>query len=793
MTRDVKWVAAGIAAMVIFADTASAQTKRFDVGPGKLGSVAANLGAQAGITIAIPDADIAKRRSPGVRGKYSVRDALSRALQGTGAEAIFYDERTVRIAKKRRTQPAPARAQRPTAPAPPPPPPPSPAPPPEEIVVTASKQNIASVNYPGSVKIADFEPDWLVRNAARGSAAIIGRQPAIGSTNLGPGRNKLFVRGIADSSFNGQTQATVGQYLGEARLNYNAPDPDLNLYDMKRAEILVGPQGTLYGAGSLGGIIRLVPRMPDSKAAEASAALGVSTTRSGGIGGDAAAMVNLPIIEGRAAMRLVAYGSREAGYIDDPQRHVSNINRSRIVGQRLSVRVDDLAGWTIDVGGVSQETSVRDGQYTLRNRPPLTRSNPIAQPFDNDYGLAFLNLRRTLGSKEIVSTTSAVRHRLRSVFDAAGGDEAQVPKLFEERNNISFISHETRISGGGRRSPWVAGIAVLYNVNKIARALGPPDAPLEIAALQNEQTEFAVFGQATLPLGRYLGLTLGSRFATAHSEGQLARAGELISVETSGDKLNILPTAALDWHPEKNFSAFFRYQQGVRSGGLAATATGSPDDTQEFVGDDMTLAELGFRAGAEEGDPLSFRFSLFAVDWNDIQADLIDSAGLPYTANIGSGRIFGADGELAWRASPALTLNAAAFLNDSHLNPDDALATRGAMMLPGIARYGAYVGANWQRKIRSGLDLAATATLRFVGKSYLGAGSPLDVPQGGYSVGSIGARLSTGRVGFSMDVDNLTNARANTFAFGNPFRLADRNQETPLRPRTVRVGVDIRF
>src|SRR3546814_8503032 len=83
---------------------------------------------------------------------------------------------------------------------------------------------------------------------------------------------------------------------------------------MERADVLVGPQGTLYGAGSLGGIIRLVPKMPDSGAVQASAALGVSATRSGGLGGDAAAMVNLPIVEGHAAMRLVAYGSREAGY-----------------------------------------------------------------------------------------------------------------------------------------------------------------------------------------------------------------------------------------------------------------------------------------------------------------------------------------------------------------------------------------------------------------------------------------------------------------------------------------------
>src|SRR3546814_4887146 len=82
MMRDVRWVAAGAAAILFsFVDAAHAQTRQFDVRPGTLGAVAGNLGSQAGITIAIPDAEIAKRRSPGVRGKFSVREALSRALR----------------------------------------------------------------------------------------------------------------------------------------------------------------------------------------------------------------------------------------------------------------------------------------------------------------------------------------------------------------------------------------------------------------------------------------------------------------------------------------------------------------------------------------------------------------------------------------------------------------------------------------------------------------------------------------------------------------------------------------
>jgi outer membrane receptor protein involved in Fe transport len=164
-----------------------------------------------------------------------------------------------------------------------------PAPPPvtiaqSDILVSASKQALGIDRYPGSVKVITTDRGWLAENAAAGTGAIARLLPILASTNLGDGRDKLFIRGIADSSFNGPTQSTVGEYLGDIRLNYNAPDPNLNLYDMSRVEVLVGPQGTLYGAGTLGGIIRFVPNPPDSHALSATASAGVSGTQSGGPG-----------------------------------------------------------------------------------------------------------------------------------------------------------------------------------------------------------------------------------------------------------------------------------------------------------------------------------------------------------------------------------------------------------------------------------------------------------------------------------------------------------------------------
>ena len=196
-----------------------AHAQRFDVPPGRLGAVAAALGEQGGATIAVTDPDLAARRSPGVRGNFPLRAALDRALRGTGAEAIFYDRNTVRIVRKR----PPAKQARRRQPPPAPPALPDWSP---EIVVTASKQSIPVDSYPGSVKLVALDPGWVARNAAGGTAAITKLLPSVGSTNLGSARNKLFIRGIADSSFNGPTQATVGQYLGDVRLNYQRTGPE---------------------------------------------------------------------------------------------------------------------------------------------------------------------------------------------------------------------------------------------------------------------------------------------------------------------------------------------------------------------------------------------------------------------------------------------------------------------------------------------------------------------------------------------------------------------------------------
>ena len=173
---------------------------------------------------------------------------------------------------------------------------------------------------------------------------------------------------------------------------------------------------------------------------------------------------------------------------------------------------------------------------------------------------------------------------------------------------------------------------------------------------------------------------------------------------------------------------------------------------------------------------------------------LTDARGLPFTDNLGNGRIYGLEANASWQVTPTLSLDAAAFINESALShPDPAFASAQDRDLPNIPGAGARAAAHVRTALSPSLSLAIDAALRYVGRSHLGIGAPVDLVQGGFLDGQIGGRLDFGRFGLSLDVDNVADTRGNSFLFGNPFSVADGLQTTPLRPKTVRLGFDASF
>jgi outer membrane receptor protein involved in Fe transport len=206
------------------------------------------------------------------------------------------------------------------------------------------------------------------------------------------------------------------------------------------------------------------------------------------------------------------------------------------------------------------------------------------------------------------------------------------------------------------------------------------------------------------------------------------------------------------------------------------------------------MIEVGVRFGRRGIDRFSFNTSAAHERWTDIQSDLIDDAGLPFTTNIGNGRITSFEAEASWRITSALTLDASLFLNNSRLaKPASGFAAADERDLPNIARAGGRLAASYQRNLDTQTALTLDGAVRYVGHSELGIGAPLDVSQGNYLETSIGGRIARGGLGLSVDVTNLADTRGNRFSYGNPFGIELRNQVTPLVPRRLRLGLDLRF
>ncbi|HVI97901.1 MAG TPA: TonB-dependent receptor [Sphingomonas sp.] len=758
------------------------------------------IGKQTGASIGLRDPSLAHVRVHAIKGRMDAAEALAALLAGTEARArriaddTFLIERAV--AARRPTEVPQTTHLEP--------------PPPEEIVVTASKRGTLLSQFPGTASVIDGAA-FSLGEAALGTDGIANRVASLTSTHLGPGRNKLFIRGVADSSFTGPTQSTVGQYWGNARLTYSAPDPDLRLYDVASVEVLEGPQGTLYGAGSLGGIIRVEPMPPDLYDTGGGAWAAGLLTQHGDPGGDAGTVLNVPIAEGTAAFRGLVYGGIDGGYIDDRLRGRDDVNRVRTLGARGAVRVAVAPDWTIDLTGTFQSIKGDDAQYADRDGG-LTRASAVAQPFRNDYLLGEFTVRGMIGDIRLVSATGISDQYVAETFDATTGD---TPRAFSQTSKIRMVTSETRLSQrSDDGSGWLVGVSLLHNSARLNRKIGDVAMLAPAAGVRNKIDEATLFGEATIaPLPR-LAISAGGRMTYSWLSGTAEDVPQTYAfrfdaeARASRGEWRALPSVSVRYNPLDDLLLYARYEEGYRPGGLSIDS----DFIQRFDGDRIGTAEIGLRwGGAADGD-IEIGASLAATRWDDIQADLIDGVGFPTTANIGDGRIHSAGVNATWRVTPALKLDASVYLNDSKVTAPapvliatmapafdgfapnaDALARKVADSLPNIAGVSARVGFDYGAEIGNGMLLRLSGYGRYVGKSRLGIGPRLDQPQGDLLDTGLELRIGGADRAVSLGVTNLFDTRANRFALGSPFLLDQADAVTPLRPRTIRLGIEMGF
>lgn len=772
----------------------NAQDRRVDIPAGTLADSAIALARQTGSSIVVNGPTLAKRRVARIHGTMSADEAVRQLARQVEARAVRIGTAAWRLdplpTRPRRSAGSATNARPPrlatarTLP---------PAAPPPVIIVTASKRDLPLTDLPAQVSIIDGEE--LALGGAAGTEKITQRLATVSSTYLGSGRNKLFIRGIADSSFTGPTQATVGQYLGDIRLSYNAPDPDLRLSDLERVEVLEGPQGTLYGAGSLGGIIRLVPNSPELERTFGTGTLGGALTEHGEGSVDFGLVANLPLATDTAGLRLSIDAASEGGYIDKPFLDKTNVNRTSILSGRATLRTRIAPEWTIDLIGLGQSTHAQDSQYAARNQPGYDSAARVREGSDADYLHGQFVVDGRMGTIRVRSSTAITGQTLEERYDAS--TDALSDRVFVQRNHTRMIAHETRLwQPVEDKFGWIVGLSLVDNRTELNRSLQSTLLRSAATGVLNTVAEGTVYAEGSYRVRDNLTATLGARYSLVRLGGgaedvplAVAMAGSEVTVSRSQSAF--LPSASLVAQLTPETSFYLRYQEGFRPGGLAIEG----DFVRRFDRDDAQSFEVGLRHGRPGHGPFDLALNLSYTKWNDIQADFIDAFGLPSTANIGDGRVWTISASGSVFLAPDLRLTGGVSVNHSTIDepplPASLLSGR-ASHVPNIAQVSGRLGFEYSRRIGSRLDLDARLWGSYVGKSRLGIGPELGDPQGDYLDSGLTVRIGNDRLGGTLSVTNLADVKGNRFALGTPFAVA-RAQETPLRPRTIRIGLDFAF
>lgn len=775
--------------VLVAAAPAQAEEVRIDAPAGRAGDAAAAIARQTGTSIVIADSDLAARRVPAIRGRFTPREAVQRLASAIGARPVSAGSMGWRLVAETRAAPRRTASRPPPRAAPPPPPPPPPAVGPP-IVVLASKRDVRLRDYAGQITILDGGA--LVLGGPGGTDRIAERVASVTSTYLGSGRNKLFIRGIADSSFTGPTQATVGQYFGDLRLSYNSPDPDLRLTDMEKVEVLEGPQGTLYGAGSLGGIIRLVPNEPEPGVASLSGSVGGTATMHGSPGGDAGAVMNLPLAGETATLRLVVDAETQGGYIDKPLLGREDVNRTNVYGGRAFARVDAGGGWTIDLIGIAQRIDGEDSQYADRDGDPLTRSARVTEGFGADYLQGQLVVSGEIGAIRFRSSTGIVGQELEERYDATAPDEPA--RLFVQNNDSQMIANETRLwQPMEGRFGWVVGASFTHNRTELTRSFDGAEMRIASTGVENGIDEATLYGEASYRLHDGLVATAGGRVTRSELSGEGEDVSQMIALaraDVTAERAEtvFLPSASITANLLSDTTLYIKYQEGFRPGGLAIDG----EFVRRFESDRTATFEIGGRVGQPGTGPFDLSGSLAFTRWRDIQADFIDPFGLPTTANIGDGQIWTATLAGGVAVTPGLRLEGGLSWNRSRIESPRTLMLAKIGQVPNIANVNARAGFDYERQLGGEMFLTARGWARYVGESRLGVGPELGDPQGDYLDSGLTVRVGRERIGLTLGLTNILDAEGNRFALGTPFEIG-REQITPLRPRTLRLGLDFTF
>ena len=645
-----------------------------------------------------------------------------------------------------------------------------------DIVVTGRKRDEVMSTIPAPVAI--LRPDMAGGGAIGTTRDLARAVDGLTLTGAGPGADRLFLRGIADSVFNGFSQSPVSVQLDDARIAFDGADPALRLVDVARVEILKGPQGPLYGTGALGGVYRIVTNRPTLDRVEADVGVGLSGVAGGGIGPSGQGVVNVPLIHDRLGLRVVGYGAVDPGWVDDDDGR-RNLNRTVTRGARIAIRAAPIGSWLVDASAVRQAIDAHDTFYVDR-ADAYRRSVSTAEPYQARLSHYQGSITGPIGALRLTVATGLSTQSQSQRYDG-GLLTPGVPVAIYNDRMLRVVDQEIRVSsaeGGGL--VWVAGAAFLStrtegNLVGLARN----GIVTRRGAASRAVTEAAVFADGSAALTAHWRLGLGLRVFRAGTRND--SFGIDRAVGRAPAEIGVTPNVSLSYTPDPGRIVYARIATAYRPGGL------NTDDgvTGRYASDRVRAMDLGGRMRLLDGR-LGIDGNLFLTRWSDIQSDYLRPEGWIGTRNAGHASIVGLDASVDWQAAEGWRIAAGGVAQRRRRREGPS------RYLPLVPDLSARLAVSRAQTL-GGWQVVPRLSVELTGATHLGLDGPADRRMPPRVIGRFAVVGQSRQLTLALDVDNLTGVRADTLAFGNPFAATNARYYTPYRPRTLTLSATRRF
>jgi outer membrane receptor protein involved in Fe transport len=596
----------------------------------------------------------------------------------------------------------------------------------ESITVTATKREASLKDVPFSIN-AQTEED-IQRSGAVTLEDLSRNVAGLAVQNLGPGQSQVSIRGVSAGQIvrdQPGVKEQVGVYLDETAISMSLFTPDIDLFDLKRVETLRGPQGTLYGAGNIGGTIRYITNEARLRVNEGIVEANVNTIAGGGTGGGLKAALNVPMGDAAAA-RLVAYATHFGGWVDAlGPGGGKDVNKGDRTGGRLSFTFQPNSDVTITPRVIYQKVTAdgfnREEKYNLYANPFTTTVPPVnfednqqyllqREKFEDKTTIADLTMKFGLRAFDLTSVTSYTDRSILVSRDASAltgsvsvdlgypNVGVLLPSRLNDTTDYKSFTQELRLSSRGAGPlQWLAGAFYADTDRKYAQRLPTPgydaftdatlgagtaaatangfgpDSPYN-ADLPYNLKQFALFGEASYDLTNQLTGTAGIRYYDYKEERTFKSGGLFSNGDNRFDKTDsdgYSPRVLLAYKMSPSVTWNAQASKGFRLGGVNDPLNiplCTAQDAAIFGGYQRYSDESlwNYEVGVKIGQPgLRFNAAAYHTAMKDLQVTLdAGSCSSRVVFNVPKAHSSGVEMEVAYRPNDSLELGfAGSFVN----------------------------------------------------------------------------------------------------------------------------------